>query len=161
MTAIAKNLIPNREWLVKIDEQKVGSISKKKKEVLFLKNGKTLKFSSISEIKKTLNLEFDESAFKIGPHKNTIELSVHGYPCGCEPHDPVFNLKKRLPLYTKNSKSKCRFCAGYYLVKHKSQWNKEFCPKLIILERNPYYGPFKTESEARAYLNYLNFNETT
>ncbi len=161
MNAIAKNLIPNREWLVKIDEQKVGSISKKKKEVLFLKNGKTLKFDSISEIKKTLNLEFEELAFKLNSCTAGVELLVHGYPCGCEPFDPVYNLKKRLPLYTKNSKSKCQFCAGYYLIKSKNQWHNQFCPKLIVLERNPYYGPFKTEFEVRAYLNYLNSNETT
>jgi hypothetical protein len=159
MNVIAKSLIPNKEWLIKIDEQKVGSISKKKREVLFLKNGKIIKFNSISEIKKTLNVEFEESTIKHINNKTT-DFSVYGYPCNCEPFDPVYNLKKRLPLYTKNAKSKCRVCAGYYLVRSKNQWQKKFCPKLIVLERNPYYGPFKTEFEACAYMTHLHENET-
>lgn len=159
MTAIAKNLIPNREWLVKIDEQKVGTITKKKKEFLFLKNGRSLKFGSIADIKQTLDLEFDDSV--ANPSNASSELTVHGFPCSGKPFDPVFNIKKRLPLYTKNAKSKCRFCAGYYLVKSKNHWVSHFCPKLIVLERADYVGPFKSEVEAHQYLNYTLHNETT
>lgn len=159
MIAITKSLIPNKEWLVQVKNQKVASIRKQRKEILLLKNGHALKFKSLSEIEKQLNVSLVNepvSTVSVDDH-----CTVYDYPCSTAPFSPVYNLKKKLPLYTKNSKSKCQFCAGYYLIKFKKKWMKSFCPKLITLDRNPYYGPFKTEAEVKALLVQLNNYETT
>jgi hypothetical protein len=83
-------------------------------------------------------------------------FSIYDYPCRTQPFNPVYNIKSRLPLYTKNLKSKSRYCAGYYVIQFQKGWLKSFCPKLITLERNPYQGPFKTAQEMKTVLNRLN-----
>lgn len=158
MTAIAKSLIANKEWLVKLEEEKIGAISKQKKGIFFYKKGNVVRFNTLTELKTTLDIDFEENKF---PAPATTNFSIYDYPCSVEPFHPVYNLRKKLPLYTKNASSKCQFCAGYYLIKFKKKWLKSFCPKLITLERNQYYGPYKTESEAKTILSYLLKDETT
>ena len=81
---------------------------------------------------------------------------IYDYPCTSKPYVPVYNVKKKLPLYANSAKSKSQYCAGYYIIKFRKGWVKSFCPKLITLERYPYHGPFKTESEMRDQLNITN-----
>jgi hypothetical protein len=65
----------------------------------------------------------------------------------------LFNIQKKLPLFTKSKSSKSLYCAGYYTIKFEKGWVKSFCPKLITIERYEYRGPFKTELEMRQALN--------
>ena len=71
----------------------------------------------------------------------------------------MFDIRRKLPLFTKSSDSKSLYCAGYYVIKFDKGWVKSFCPKLITLQRYEYKGPFKTESEMKAALNQVNKNE--
>ena len=68
----------------------------------------------------------------------------------------MFDIQRKLPLFTKSEKSKSVYCAGYYLVKFNVNWLKSFCPKLITIERNQFMGPFKTELEMRMTLSNVN-----
>jgi hypothetical protein len=153
-SSTAKNLIPNKEWLVKYGNEKIGSISKEKRGYAFLRNGQKISFKNLSEVKSQLGIAlFEDNIKKIKEDKN---YSIYDYPCKTKPYDPVYNLKSKLPLYVKNLKSKSKYCAGYYLVQFRKGWVKGFCPKLITLQRYPYYGPFKTEEEMKHQLNILN-----
>ena len=67
-----------------------------------------------------------------------------------------FQIKKRLPIYTKTEKSKSQYCAGYYLLLLNNIWTKTFCPKSISVNRYQYLGPFKTETEMKAALASVN-----
>ena len=77
---------------------------------------------------------------------------IHGYATSTEPHNAMFDIRKKLPLFTKSSDSKSLYCAGYYCIKFDKGWVKSFCPKKITLERYPYNGPFKTELEMKQVL---------
>jgi hypothetical protein len=154
----AKVLVPNKEWLVTDNHQKIGGLTKNKKGYIFHKNGKELGFKNLNEVKAQLGIELFEESFK-KTTTQTSEYSVHDFPCRTQPYNPVYNVKDRLPLYTKNLKSKSRYCAGYYVIKFQKGWLKSFCPKLITLERNLYQGPFKTAQEMKVVLNKLNKNE--
>jgi hypothetical protein len=68
----------------------------------------------------------------------------------------MYDVKRKLPLFTKSSKSKSLYCAGYYTIKFEKGWVKSFCPKLITIERYEYRGPFKTELEMRTELSRVN-----
>ena len=57
----------------------------------------------------------------------------------------MYDVKSKLPLFTKSEKSKSLYCAGYYTIRFEKGWVKSFCPKLITVERYEYRGPFKTE----------------
>ena len=82
------------------------------------------------------------------------DYNVHGFPCSQKPYNPMFDVQKHLPIYTKTPKSKSVFCAGYYIVYfEKVKWRKAYCPKVITLQRYPYKGPMKSKVEMQQVLN--------
>jgi len=81
---------------------------------------------------------------------------VHGFPTSCTPHNPLYDVKQKLPLFTKSTKSKSLYCAGFYIIRFDKGWVKSFCPKAITVERYPYKGPFKTALEMRTELSKAN-----
>lgn len=158
----SKILIPNKEWIIKTEDYKLGSISRLKKGFNFLKKGQKIFIKSIDEIQNYFGIEIDESLLKTSNITyNLNQNTIYEFPCSSKPYEPIFNVKKKLPLFTKSSKSKSKYCAGYYVIKFRKGWVKSFCPKLITLERYPYYGPYKTEQEMKSILYTLNKNETT
>jgi hypothetical protein len=68
----------------------------------------------------------------------------------------MYDVKRKLPLFTKSKKSKSAYCAGYYIIRFDKGWVKSFCPKLITIERYEFKGPFKTEIEMRSELSRVN-----
>jgi len=154
MTTNAKVLIPNQEWLIKSGNQKIGSISKVKKGYVVLHRGKVIPFKDLSEVKDAVGIALIEESVKKSKKdiSEPITYSIYDYPCKTKPYEPLYNVQKKLPLYTKRLKSKSQLCAGYYIIKFSKGWVKSFCPKLITLERYPYYGPFKTEEELKKIL---------
>lgn len=145
MNIISKELIPDKEWIVTEDNEKIGSLSKNKKGFFFKKNGQKIPIKNLNDIGIIIPL-----CNKKIENSKTLDFVIYNYPCSSKPFSPVYNLKKRLPLFTKSSKSKSQFCAGYYLIKFKKGWVKSFCPKLITLERNLYKGPFRDEKDLKA-----------
>jgi hypothetical protein len=158
MSSTAKVLIPEREWLIRNGEEKIGSISKVKKGYVVLHKGQAIPFKDLADIKSAIGIAmFEESLKKVKKDMDRLtEYVIYDYPCKSKPHDPLFNVQKKLPLYTKRLKSKSQHCAGHYIIKFRKGWVKSFCPKLITLERYPYQGPWKTEEESRVALKKAN-----
>lgn len=157
---ISKTLIPNKEWILKDQKEKIGSISKSKKGYNFFRKGQKISFKDIEQMQEELGIEFinqNIQKFEMDP----AVYAIYDFPCSSKPFEPVYNLKKKLPLFAKSLKSKSQYCAGYYVIKFKKGWVKSFCPKLITLERYPFNGPYKTEQEMKFILNNMNKNETT
>ena len=73
---------------------------------------------------------------------------VHGYPVSGCVYDPMWDVRQQLPVYTKTTKSKSWFAAGWYNVRRGRQWRSVLAPKLILLQRYPYQGPFYTQQDA-------------
>jgi hypothetical protein len=158
MSANAKVLIPEKEWLIKDGPKKIGSIAKIKRGYMVLQKGKVATFKDLSEIKNAVGIAFFEETIK-KVKKDVIEpatYSIYDYPCKTKPYEPLYNVQKKLPLYTKRSKSKSQHCAGHYIIKFRKGWVKSFCPKLITLQRYPYQGPWKTEEESKIELRKAN-----
>jgi hypothetical protein len=63
-------------------------------------------------------------------------------------YNPIWDVQHKLPLYTKNKKSRSWYAAGWYQVKQRRTWTIEQSPKLITLQRYQYQGPFYTKEEA-------------
>jgi hypothetical protein len=158
MISTAKVLIPEKEWLIRNGSEKIGSISKVKKGYVVLHHGKSVPFKDLAEIKSAIGIAmFEESINKVKKDiDRSSEYSIYDYPCKSKPYEPLFNVQKKLPLYTKRLKSKSQHCAGHYIIKFRKGWVKSFCPKLITLERYPYQGPWKTEEESRVALKKAN-----
>jgi hypothetical protein len=64
----------------------------------------------------------------------------------------MYDVKRKLPLFTKSNASKSLYCAGYYTIKFEKGWVRSFCPKLITIERYESKGPFNSEFEMKAVL---------
>ena len=153
MNVVSKVLVPNKEWILADHGQKIGSIAKEKKGYAFLRKGQKFEFKSLKEIKEELGVaDLANSVTMPIIDQNTI----YGYPTSSKPFEPVYNVKKKLPLFAKSAKSKSQYCAGHYVIQFRKGWVKSFCPKLITLERYPFHGPYKTEAEMKAMLNVVN-----
>jgi uncharacterized protein (DUF952 family) len=145
----AKPLIPNKEWIVENNGQKLGTLSKEKKGYVFLSKGIKVQFNDLQQFEKEMDLVLEPvTAKKISKTKD-----VYGYETKTIPHNPLYDVKRKLPIYTKSAKSISKHCAGHYIIRFPKGWVKSHCPKLITLERYPYRGPFHTEQESREELS--------
>lgn len=163
MNTRAKVLVPNKLWILEEQGTKVGTLSKEKKGYSFFKKGDKLELNDLNAVKEKFgSLIFKDTVSYKTTSKNLDSKSIYDYPCKTKPFNPLYNIKKKLPIYAKSSKSKSLYCAGYYIIKFKKGWTKAYCPKLITLERYPFQGPFKTEFEMKECLEENNKNyETT
>ena len=148
MNTIAKPLIPNKEWIVEADGIKLGTLSKEKTGYVFLSKGTKIEFHDLKEVQQAMEM-FVEPPSTVKASKTK---DVYGFETKTIPHNPLYDVQRKLPIYTKSAKSTSRHCAGHYIIKFPKGWVKSHCPKLITLERYPYKGPFHTDAEVRKEL---------
>jgi len=165
MTVRAKSLVKDKFWIVEENGTKLGTLQKQNDNgwIFLSKTDKREVFHTQESLFQKFGFQvFDETAVKQEDEKSVDKwdvkqaesFEVHGYPCSQKPHNPLWDVQKNLPLYTKTPKSKSMFCAGYYIVKFETvNWRKAYCPKIITLQRYPYKGPIKSKTEMVAQLN--------
>ena len=149
MNSIAKPLIPNQSWIVENNGRKLGTLNKEKSGYVFLSKGTKIEFHDLKEVTEQMHLVVEPV---INAKKQPKVLEVYGYETKTTPHNPLYDVQRRLPIYTKSAKSTSKHCAGHYVIKFPKGWVKSFSPKLITLERYPYKGPFHTDAEIRVEL---------
>lgn len=159
MNTIAKVLIPNKSWLIEEEGVKLGTLNKEKKGFSLLRDGERFELGSIKNVKEQLGIKFIDTSTNVTKNIKQNEYSVYDFPCSSKPYGPLYNVRQKLPIYAKSTKSKSQYCAGYYVIKFRKGWVKSWCPKLITLERYPYQGPYRTETEMRSVLNILGKQE--
>jgi hypothetical protein len=153
MTLKAKPIVDGKYWIVENDGAKVGTLQKKEGNKFMLSaNGGEKYFNKKDDLTKAFGKDFFLSSTKVKISHEELR-DVYGYPTSCRPYNPLFNVQRKLPLFTKSSASKSLYCAGYYTIKFDKGWVRSFCPKLITIERYEYRGPFKTEMEMKQVLS--------
>lgn len=156
MTLKAKPVLKDRFWIVEEDGQKIGTMSRNEEDkYMFSSRMETCFFDNTKQMKRKfgIDIEWGEANTNI---ESTTDHSVHGYPTSVTPYNSMYDVKRKLPLFTKSEKSKSLYCAGYYVIRFDKGWVKSFCPKLITIERYDSKGPFKTELEMRQELSSVN-----
>ena len=155
MTVRAKTLVKDKFWIVEEHGQKLGTLQKKDDNGWIFLSKKDHR--QIFHTQESLFTKFGFNIFEEKIKEPIIEqpdtLEVHGYPCSQHPFNPMFDVQKQLPVYTKAPKSKSQFCAGYYIICFEKGWRKAYCPKMITLSRYKYKGPMKTKIEMQQVLN--------
>jgi len=152
---IAKPVVKNKFWVVEDRGHKVATIQAVEDGgFVYVHDEQRERFNSIKLLSKQYNIVFDKSSKKIA--KVVAGNHIHGYPTQAKAHNELYDITRRLPVYTKTAKSKSYFCAGYYIIQFDSHWAKAYCPKLITLNRYPFLGPFKTQEEMQAELRKVN-----
>jgi hypothetical protein len=148
----AKPIIDNKFWIVEKDGIKFATLRKNEDDRFVMSNESGIE---IYDNQKSITDKFGKDFFVakiIKEADSNLPNEVHGYPTKSSPFNAMFDIKKKLPLFTKSSDSKSLYCAGYYVIHFDKGWVKSFCPKLITLRRNKYIGPFKTEIEVKEIL---------
>jgi hypothetical protein len=150
----AKPVIDGKFWILENEGVKVGILQKDEtdKFVLSSKSEKNV-FKDIKSIEKQFGKNFFVSAKK---EVEEVSQEIYGFPANCNPHNPMYDIKKKLPLFTKSDASKSVYCAGYYAIKFEKGWVRSFCPKLITIQRYENRGPFRTELELKQELSNVN-----
>jgi len=149
---LAKQLVPNKFWIVQNHGRKVGTLQKNKDGFILVTQQDKIHFENVDKVYDAFGKDFFEATVtkKI---KDSKVLEVYNFPTSTSAFNPLFDVQNNLPLYSKSKKSKSLYCAGYYTIKFAKGWVKSFCPKLITLQRYEYKGPFKTELEMRQVLS--------
>jgi len=154
MTVKAKEVLDGRFWIVEDEGVRVGTLSVSDERFMLSDSSGTRFFDNKKQLQKSLgqNLEWLKQSIT----EVSAEKEVHGFHTSTVPFNSMFDVQNKLPLYTKSSKSKSLYCAGYYIIHFDKGWVKSFCPKLITVERYESKGPFKTDLEMRQALSKAN-----
>ena len=148
MNIKAKPIINGKIWLVENDGVKIGLLQKLDKNKYIISNKEGEAHLKKEQLIKTFGKDFFE--IKQNVVLKTEDLKeIYGYPTSCHPYNPMFEIRRKLPLFTKSPASKSLYCAGYYTIKFNKGWVRSFCPKLITIERYENKGPFRTEQELK------------
>jgi len=144
MVIIAKPVVANRYWILKQDGHKVGTVEADDQGFLVKIRNHVQQFRTVPMIRKTAGIDFQPASRSTHLPRNL----VHGYDAGCRAYNAMWDVKRRLPLFTKTSKSKSWYAAGWYQVRQHQRWDLIHNPKLIILDRYQFQGPFHSKEQA-------------
>lgn len=147
----AKPVVKDKFWIVEEDGEKIATIQAVEEGgFVYVHEDRREQFASIKMLSKEYNIVFDKMPRK--KKEPTEAHQVYGWPTDHKPYNPLFDVSRRLPVYTKTNKSKSYFCAGYYIVKFNNTWTKAYCPKLITLQRYQFRGPWHTKEQQQEHL---------
>lgn len=152
MNSVAKPIVKNKYWIVENNGTKIATIQAiDEGGFAYVHDQERERFPSIKLLSKKYNIVFETSkAVKSAP-----QHECYGFPCDGVPFNQVWDVNRKLPIFSKSAKSKSFFCAGYYLIKFNNTWISEFCPKNITVARYEHFGPYRTVAEQQEKYNEL------
>lgn len=150
----AKPILKDKFWIIEQNGSNVGTLSISEDTYLYSCDTGTHMYSNTRQLNKALggNILWSES---ISDAEESINIAYE-YPTSTKPHNIIWDVKQKLPLFTKSQKSKSLYAAGYYIIKFEKGWVKSFCPKLITIQRYEFKGPFKDDLHMRLELSNAN-----
>jgi hypothetical protein len=141
---IATPVVKNKFWVVEDRGEKIATIQAREDGgFVYVHDEQREYFTSTRDLKQKLNIKFGSPVKK----KKEDTSNVYGFPIKGRAYNQVFDLVRKLPVYTKLPKSRSCYCAGYYLINLNGTWTKSFCPKSITINRYQYYGPYVSAVE--------------
>jgi hypothetical protein len=146
MTLIALPVVDKQYWILKENDRKVGNVEACAGGYQVKINNQIAQYKTIRMVEQRVNIHFEPAIKKSKPA--TPSNLVHGYPVSGRVYNPMWDIPQKLPIYTKTNKSKSWFAAGWYRVKKGWAWQTVQGPKLIMLQRYPYQGPYYNREEA-------------
>lgn len=145
----AKPIVDGKFWIVEEDGEKVATLRKQDNNKFLLASSDDNKmwFNKKEDI---LNIFGDEFFIKYKLPKSIVVNDCHGYSTRTTPYNAMYDVRRKLPLFTKSPQSKSLYCAGWYTVKFKN-WVTLYCPKLVTIDQYESHGPFYTKLEAKQF----------
>jgi|688.fasta_scaffold169900_6 hypothetical protein len=143
---LAKSVVKNKFWILRSDDDKVGTVEAEGKGFKVNINGTVNTFRTLKSAKEKIGIDF-EAAPTV--KTKTPQNHVNGYVTDGKAYNPVIDVRRKIPLFTRQNSSKSWYAAGWYMINQAGHWQPMLCPKKIILDRYPYMGPFHTKEQAR------------
>jgi hypothetical protein len=138
----AKPVIPDRYWILRDQDRKIGNITVTDQGYAVRIGDHVDTFKNLRSLKQKVSVDFEK--LKISPQRGPGR-EVHGYPTSETAYNATFDVQQQLPLWTRERDSRSWYAAGYYQINQNGRWKTVFCPKLILLKRYQYQGPFRDE----------------
>jgi hypothetical protein len=151
MNLIAKPVVKDQYWIVTDGEKKVGNVLANGSG-FSVKIGNTKReYPSTKTISNKEQIEFVK--FKKVDKKNPNPYEF--YPTTGRVFNSLLDVRRKIHLFTKTTKSKCYYAAGWFALKQGTEFVPVLCPKHIFVQRYESYGPFMTKNEAENAINRL------
>ena len=153
----AKPVLENKFWIMEDDGVKIGTLHKNDDDQKYMYTCDT--GTTFYETEKDLKTALGNITWSVGDvskDKVNKDKELYGYPTSTLPFNTMYDVQRRLPLFTKSAKSKSVYCAGYYIIRFDKGWVRSFCPKSVTIEKYPFKGPFKSELTMRTELSNAN-----
>ena len=144
---IAKPVRDREFWILQQDDRKVGNVEAINGGYVVMLNDTVQQYKTMQMVCQRTDIQFEPMTPRLP--KSKAAHDVHGYPTASRVHNAIWDVQKKLPLFTKTAKSKSWFAAGWYRVLRGRNWRVTQDPKLITLQRYKYHGPYMTETEAQ------------
>ena len=154
---IAKPLIEDRFWILSKNGKSVGILNKLgENNYVVTEEGRKISFQNKNNLLKKYPMRFIKFGTDI-KSTTAVDKEVYNYPINSiNGYNTIFDLNRKLPMFTKRIDSKCWFCAGHYIINfNKIGWTTAYCPKLITLDRYEFRGPYKTPVDVKEALKYV------
>lgn len=151
MTLVAKPVIKDQYWVVTDGVKKVGNVIADGSGFDVKLDGALSHFDTTNDITKFTKIRFQPTK----SNKTKAQVPYPEFPTTSKIYNSIFDIKRKLHLFTKNTKSKCYHVAGWFAMEQNGSKQVIFCPKYIFIQRYKYLGPYKTEFEANEQINSL------
>jgi len=136
------NILEKKLWVIKNHNQTKTVFQDNNQ--YYLSSGMNINvYESKQELENMLGLPLPDTN-----NQKSTESSAFGYPTKCVPHESLYDLKNKRPIFRKSNISVCYYCAGYYMINIKRKWVCCFCPKLSLVEQSQSFGPYTSEEQA-------------
>lgn len=142
---VAKTVVPDQYWILQENDQKIGNIEHMPQGYSVRINNNVTVYKTMTMLREQVPVDFKNTLPVV--QEQTPQL-VHGFHTTEPPFNSVFDIKHQLPLWTKEPRSRSWYAAGWYRVKVRRDYETVECPKLIMLERYKYLGPFASKEMA-------------
>jgi hypothetical protein len=149
-TLIAKPVVDKIFWIVTDGKEKVGNVLSNGSGFEVKVNGNISYFENTKSIQTKTHIKFEPSK---KPSKLKKDLTFTEFPAPAKVYNSIMDIKRKLHVFTKSTKSKCYYTAGWFAIKQGPEYTAIFCPKYIFVQRYDYRGPYKTKAEAEAVIN--------
>ena len=107
MSIIAKPIVKDQFYILTKDNKKIGNIEATGDGFAVKINNQIMPFKTMAMIRKQVDIEFPAVGNK--PSKEPASYQVQGYPSGSRVYNPIWDVQHKLPLFTKNNKSRSWF----------------------------------------------------
>lgn len=141
----AKPVVDKNYWILTQDDAKIGAITADAAGYTVTIRGRRQQFADMRKLRTGLKIDLPSA-----PKSNKADCTqVHGYDAGGRAHNSMWYVQLGIPVFTKTAKSRSWYAAGWYAVQQARSWKIVRNPKLILLQRYQFRGPFQDRDAAQ------------